>query len=321
MSQPSSSHGAAPSASTLEPLSSASLLWFLASTFGFHGFFKCAAAAEGSHPNGADVNLSTWLTWFVSMPEPVFAKGKMKRVTSGEIIRRLGLCVVEMLGTSALLTIMMDAFERGKPLGSEPLLGGFIPASVLNGFLGIWFLYFWASFCLDFSAVATSVVHGCSCQDGFRNPLIASRSMRECWGLRWDLPVQLFLKRTLYIPARRAGVPSSMAVILTFIASGLLHEYNFSIHNTQAYQPGFAMLFFLLMGLLMVVEGFLERLCPKFILEIISLVPTFVVSCLLVLIAAAPFESHFIQSWIEAGVLESVGEMVPHFRCQSHSHI
>uniref|UniRef100_A0A7S2MZK1 Wax synthase domain-containing protein n=1 Tax=Helicotheca tamesis TaxID=374047 RepID=A0A7S2MZK1_9STRA len=289
---------------------------FLLSTFGFHTFFKCAAAAVESYPNGADRDVTTWLAWYTSLPEPIFARGKMKKVVRKEIFWRALMCIKSMAGVSILLTIMLDIQERGKPFGTEPLLLGLLPASILNGFVGIWLLYFFTSFCLDFSAVTTSLVHGCSCQDGFRNPLLASLSMRECWGERWDLPVQLFLKRTFYIPARRAGIPSYAAGLMTFVASGLLHEYNFFVHNPGSYEKGLATLFFSIMGLLIIIERLLTRLCPVCISSRLLIFPTCIASTCLVLLAAGPFDRFFFRSWVNSGCLESFAEIVPHVRCR-----
>ena len=43
---------------------------FLLSTFGFSAFFKCIIAGFDQFPEGADRNMSTWLAWFVNLPEP-----------------------------------------------------------------------------------------------------------------------------------------------------------------------------------------------------------------------------------------------------------
>lgn len=290
---------------------------FLCSTFGFHFFFKSMAAAFGSFPDGADTDLKTWLVWFTSLPEPVFAKGKMKVADASKLMKQFLLCVSKMLGTSIMLTVMLGGPERGRPFGPGEMLGGWASLSLLNGAAGLWFLYFFASFCLDFSTLSTSLAFRCECRDGFRNPLLASRSLREAWGERWDLPVQLFLKRSVYVPSRKAGISPGTAVILTFFVSGLLHEYTFSIHNYVAYKPGLATVFFTLMGLLMIAEKYLSEKCPQSVLRCFRVLPTPIVATFLMIVSAIPFERLFIHSWIESGGLESVGEMVPHLRCKT----
>ena len=49
-----------------------------------------------------------------------------------------------------------------------------------------------------------------------------SRSVRDFWK-RWDTVIQKLLFKFVYKPSRQIGLPSIVAVALTFIASGLVH--------------------------------------------------------------------------------------------------
>lgn len=67
----------------------------------------------------------------------------------------------------------------------------------------------------------------------------------------------LFLKRTVYVAPRKYGIGPFPAALLVFGGPGLLHEYNFFIHNSTAYEPGHAMLLFLYVGIHMIAEEML----------------------------------------------------------------
>jgi hypothetical protein len=277
---------------------------FLASFFGFATFFKSIAVAFDQQPPEANDSIVNFVHWFVAVPEPVFAKGKPRRTTPYEILARAKYFFYKICG----LFVILSLFHATK-VREEALL--------LRGFLHVWFIYLWAAFCMDFGALANTTLSGISSQEGFRNPLLESRSIREAWSARWNLPVHIFLKRSVYIPARKAGYGRAMASVVTFFASGLLHEYNFSIHNASAYEPGKATLFFVAMGCVVLVEDWwLSKVCAPYMPSWISRVPSPLISSFLVLIVAAgPVEPLFVKSWLEAGVVEAVSELLPHVTC------
>ena len=200
---------------------------------------------------------------------------------------------------------------------------------MLNGYAHIWLLYLFAAFCLDFSVLANTITTGgLQLEPGFDNPLLQSRSLTQAWGTRWNKPVQLLLQRSAYTPLRRQALSSSWsrpaAVLATFAASGLLHEYNFYVHNGgQHYQAGRATLFFLLMGMLMLgQEAIVQRLLPpNSILQqrVVSNIPTAVISIALTLLAAWPFEKYFIQSWKDAGLVQVIAQLLPTITCHERN--
>merc|ERR1712008_515657 len=96
---------------------------------------------------------------------------------------------------------------------------------------------------------------GAGLETGFFKPLLQSRSLQECWGQKWNLAVQTLLKRNVYVPCRKVGMGRGWSTVFTFLASGLLHEYTFSTHNAAAYRMGEATIFFIMMGVFVVIEG------------------------------------------------------------------
>lgn len=151
-------------------------------------------------------------------------------------------------------------------------------------------------------------------ETGFFNPLLTSRSMREGWGQKWNLSVQILLKRNVYIPCRKVGIGREMSTVLTFMASGFLHEYTFSIHNTVAYRMGEATIFFTMMGIIILVEGAIASAIPNQVQEIFEKVPSSVLSTTMVLMVAFAVPL-FIRSWLESGIIEATSEMFPHVIC------
>ena len=108
-----------------------------------------------------------------------------------------------------------------------------------------------------------------------------------------------------------------MATVLTFLASGFLHEYNFSIHNNRSYRPGEVTGFFLVMGLLMVVESVVWTRCfPKWLQTVINRLPSAATASMLTMMAAGLAERYFLQSWFESGFVQAVAQMIPHMKCQ-----
>lgn len=92
-----------------------------------------------------------------------------------------------------------------------------------------------------------------------------SESPSDFWGRRWNKVVESGLRRGVYIPARKAGLSRLKGAGLTFLASGLLHEYMLLYMTTRGksdklpsdYRPeyGSHLLFFLWCGVVLVLES------------------------------------------------------------------
>lgn len=284
---------------------------FLASTFGFSCFFKSLAAAFDAHPEGADADLKTWVLWFTSLPEPEFAKGKLVRAPSGALTQRALLFLAKAISLFGLLSGLQNSPHGAHAPFSDD---GGLTLRMLNGAAHLWLVFLWAAFCLDVGTLLV-LLQGSMTAPGFRNPLLASRSFKEAWGERWNLPVHAMLKRSVYVPLRRRRVGPVSAAMLTFVGSGLLHEYNFSIHNHSAYQPGHATAFFVTMGAMMLAEGALGRAVPHWLARWYHALPDALVALFIQSTVLPIFTPLFFRSWLEAGMLASVAELVPHLRC------
>lgn len=289
---------------------------FLVSTCGFSTFFRALQAGFGTFPAGADADARTWVLWFAALPEPDLAEGRPRPPSRTRLIALARAFAAKIVGLAVLLSSLTrwPAHGHRAPLDGVPEL----LATHVNGFLHVWLLYLFASFCEDFSTIANTILTGGRVRfhDGFANPLLASRSYKEVWGSRWNLPVHSLLKRTVYVPLRaRAGLGRGVSATLTFVASGLLHEYNFFVHNHRSHVPGEATLFFVSTGVLMSVESYAWTALPSRAQRLLDALPSFVLSFLLTFLVAGAFERLFVRSWLEAGLVDAVAEMMPYVVC------
>lgn len=93
---------------------------------------------------------------------------------------------------------------------------------------------------------------GVHCEPAFHHPA-AARSPGEFWSRRWNLVVHRFAHRYVFLPAAHWRGPT-LALVLTFAASGLMHEYlAIASVGPARYRPGFMLCFFLLQALAVLV--------------------------------------------------------------------
>ena len=271
-------------------------------------------------------SLQTWLVWFTCLPEPIILvkdEAKMlKNATWMDIQHRAYYLVLKIAGLSFLVSLLLHV-QRQQQQGHHHNVVVVVEVVYYNSFLQhrllglarVWFLYCWLALRLDASALIIMLFTGFKPHAGFCNPLLASRSMGECWSRRWNLPVARLLQRGIYKPVRlNLGWSRSASVLATFLASGLLHEYTFVVHNGHDhYQLGSASVFFVLMGSVLLVEhAVLSWTAGGRFERIVQRVPSPIIATIVTMLAAIPFEALFLQSWLDAGALEAVSELVPH---------
>ncbi|CAJ1943635.1 unnamed protein product [Cylindrotheca closterium] len=73
--------------------------------------------------------------------------------------------------------------------------------------------------------ILTSICTGMAMQSFSDFPMSRSSSPSDFWGNRWDRPVASGLKRGAFVPMRKCGLSRHASAILTFLVSGLIHEY------------------------------------------------------------------------------------------------
>jgi hypothetical protein len=146
----------------------------------------------------------------------------------------------------------------------------------------------------------------------FHNPLFTSRTPTEFWGAKWNLMIHRILKHGAYLPARKAFPSSGAAVAATFVASGLLHDYSWSLvfyHPVRARNalgvcadcftpiPLKLTAFFLWCGLVMLLERPVLPYCG-----FARSLPTPVVATLLLVFLALPVAHWYTGDWAVGGM-------------------
>uniref|UniRef100_M8BQ97 Wax synthase domain-containing protein n=1 Tax=Aegilops tauschii TaxID=37682 RepID=M8BQ97_AEGTA len=112
---------------------------------------------------------------------------------------------------------------------------------------------------LGASATAARALLGMELEPTFDRPYLAT-SLRDFWGRRWNVSVPAVLRPCVYSPMRaligggRGG--AAMAVLATFLVSGLMHEWMFYYITLQP-PTGEATTYFVLQGACTVVESWL----------------------------------------------------------------
>ena len=112
-----------------------------------------------------------------------------------------------------------------------------------NAFLptSIWGLFHWGHLvnnlvvaCYTCQCLATgtqgiglviSIITGCRVIDVMNNPMFGSQSPSDFWGRRWNLMVQGSFKRGIFKPLTKLRVSRTVAMLATFVVSGILHEH------------------------------------------------------------------------------------------------
>jgi len=97
------------------------------------------------------------------------------------------------------------------------------------------------------------------------NPVFASESPSDFWGRRWNMVVHTCLKNGVYKPVRSVGGSAKAAVVASFLASGLLHEWLLPVMcehgggDRPTFTHGDQSVFFLWQGALVAAEGLVGR--------------------------------------------------------------
>jgi hypothetical protein len=94
---------------------------------------------------------------------------------------------------------------------------------------------------------------GIATEEPFVHPARA-RGPHEFWSLRWNRVVHRFARCEVFLPLVRRRGPV-VAVLASFAASGVMHEYLvLAAVGLSAYRPGFMLLFFALQALAVLAE-------------------------------------------------------------------
>ena len=104
-------------------------------------------------------------------------------------------------------------------------------------------------------AFATTLITRRHCVMLMDNPMFESASPSEFWGRRWNSLIHTCLKNGVYKPVRKLGGPKELAVLGSFFASGLFHEWILPVVIPERkLQSGTTSLFFVWQAILISLE-------------------------------------------------------------------
>ncbi|KAM7498942.1 hypothetical protein LguiA_023356 [Lonicera macranthoides] len=127
-----------------------------------------------------------------------------------------------------------------------------------------WVLYLSVDASFGWIIETVGLVWGLDLVPPSNEPYLAT-SLQDFWGRRWNLPVTNLLRVLVYNPLRWAAArvlggegAKAVAVLLTFLVSGLMHE--FMLYNLAKQSPSWEMTWhFVVHGMCLVVELWVKK--------------------------------------------------------------
>lgn len=206
-----------------------------ASALAFIVPFACVEAMYDTSPRGVESSLTRYIGYYSSIipferdpdtGEPKRISRKAFSSSAVKFLRHQALVVV-------MLMILIHYDFRLFPSPREP--NEFLPQSILQIFhwghlLNNFILAYFTAECIETGSrgvsLAVVALTGCQVMELMQNPILDSQSPSEFWGKRWNLMLHGSFKRGIFLPLSvKHKVPRGVAVLVTFVVSGLLHEY------------------------------------------------------------------------------------------------
>ncbi|MCL7026523.1 hypothetical protein MKW94_017134 [Papaver nudicaule] len=132
-------------------------------------------------------------------------------------------------------------------------------------FLYTFHMYFSLEILLAMSASLARFILGLELEPQFYDPYL-STSLQDFWGRRWNLMVTGILRPTVYEPVRLIctnifgrNLSLAMAVLATFVVSGLMHELMF-FYMCRVLPTWEVLCFFILHGICLITETRVKKL-------------------------------------------------------------
>ena len=125
-----------------------------------------------------------------------------------------------------------------------------------RGLLGA-LLFYCGMMVLDVAYRSAALVFTWRLLETSMNRPLASKTLAEFWGVRWNRVVQSMLSGAIYKPCTKLGMPRWAAVFLTFAGSALLHVFPVVLANgvqSKVVASAAQMSSFFLLQLLMLIE-------------------------------------------------------------------
>ena len=230
--------------------------------------FRCIEAMHKTMPPFAGESMKSFLLYYSTSLQLKFdpKTNKPKTFATSELVSRVLSFIYIFVQTTLLYAFLMPHDYRLFYVPRNSVGDFFRWQNILNNFLMAWL----TGSTLEAGSIGLglmfSLMTGYSVIEMNDSPLTRSTSVSEFWGRRWDLIVASGLRRGIYDPLRKVGHSRAIAALLTFIVSGLLHEYMLLMMASRGGHPnnpsgekftpnfGPQLLFFLWNGALLLAE-------------------------------------------------------------------
>jgi Membrane bound O-acyl transferase family len=296
--------------------------------------FRCLEAVHGTAPTFATSRgVGQYVLYYVATIQFDFDEksGAVQPATAHWLRRQLLRSIQLFLETAVMFSILIPRNFQLVTLNINPQ-GHSRLATVAAHLVNNLATAMLTSLCLDVGATGLGLVTSAVTQrrtvEIHDHPITRSTSPGNFWGQRWNVLVGSALKRGIYVPLRQAGRSRAAAALVTFVASGLLHEYVVAL---ILYQPSGAVppaadmditashlgavvgrhsLFFVWNGLVLIGEEWLRG--TKVLQWMVRHVPRPIRTALVVL-TVLPFSHLFTSVYVETGFYKDFSVGFPRF--------
>jgi Membrane bound O-acyl transferase family len=279
--------------------------------------YRCVEAMYHTSPHTVEHNIFTYMVYYSSILHFQWNPSTQQRrpITIRELLVNTGYFICSWLLLSVLMSYAMH--HKFLPF-SSPIKDIqnfhfnsdiFDTGHIANMYLLAVLTYLTLSFGLEITSLGEQV-KGYYTEPIFSNPLFTSRSPSDFWNRKWNNMIHTVLKYGTFYPAQQY-MSNSMALFATFIMSGIIHEYIWSLifyqHpdsdvETTLYVPTVFKLtaFFAWNGIVML----FERPLKPYVRPLTTKLPSLVASTLVVF-TALPVAHWYVGDW-------AVGELFGH---------
>jgi len=163
-------------------------------------------------------------------------------------------------------------------------------------------------------SIIYNICYGYQTREVVMNPILKSSSPSDFWGRRWNTLIHSGLKNAIYKPMRfHFGTSTYIAVLATFVASGILHEYvNLVLFRSLGTLFQWKNIIFFGWNGLLIVSQYLFGHWTIF-QWVSKKLPQSIITTLVIL-TAVPLGHLFFGDWIEAGYFDHVNMCLPSIR-------
>jgi hypothetical protein len=192
-----------------------------------------------------------------------------QRLTRKEVWRKLVFIARTFSEASLLYSLLLPFHYQPFPSRKlQSLLDLFYWGNLINNFLAVYLLGLVLEAGFAGVGLLTALASGISTMHISDRPFSAG-SPSEFWGLRWNKVVASALRRGVYRPLRSCGFARHWALLCTFVASDLVHEYVLWVMTLRGGVPnnptkapfvpsyGLQLMFFLWNGMLILIEQYM----------------------------------------------------------------